>query len=153
MEFNDKGIWDDEEETSAEDAPYEETSDESRGEEIKEQPEEKSKAQKAADIIFKLSFAPALIILLVSVVSISKGVTFFRSRSYGAEGFFLNLLCLGIDFSLIYPVLPACLCYQVAYRIITDNKEIMDKGRIASIIVICVILVGMITAYFHLAVL
>ena len=51
---------------------------------------------------------------------------------------------MGLILFTMYPVLPACICYQVAYRIITDNKPSMDKGRIAAVIFFCAILFGLI---------
>ena len=57
---------------------------------------------------------------------------------------------MGLILFTMYPVLPACICYQVAYRIITDNKPSMDKGRIAAFIFSCAILFGLIAGYFHL---
>lgn len=75
--------------------------------------------KKAADLVFRLSFIPAVGILfgaLVSMVIGSAWITEDHSAARGFLGFFYTLF-YGVGSLTVIPVLPACVSYQVAYRV------------------------------------
>ena len=69
---------------------------------------------KLSKLLFFLSFAPAVFLLMAAVMSIFTGSTWFFSKEYGFDAFISTLMLGG--FAMCYiPILPACLIYQVVY--------------------------------------
>ena len=69
---------------------------------------------KLSKLLFFLSFAPAVFLLMTAEMSIFTGSTWFFSKEYGFDAFISTLMLGGLAMCYI-PILPACLIYQVVY--------------------------------------
>lgn len=69
---------------------------------------------KLSKLLFFLSFAPAVFLLMAAEMSIFTGSTWFFSKEYGFDAFISTLMLGGLAMCYI-PILPACLIYQVVY--------------------------------------
>ena len=72
--------------------------------------------KKAAKIIFYLSFLPAAGILLYAAVTMFTGIGILHDSLKGPGAVPFSIFYGGYTL-LIIPVLPACVCYQAAYRL------------------------------------
>ncbi|MBR1382450.1 MAG: hypothetical protein IJ555_01365 [Ruminococcus sp.] len=78
---------------------------------------------KISKILFYLSFAPAVLLLISAVMSMFTGATFMFSTDYGVDAFLSTIILGGMALCYI-PVLPACAIYQIVYFLLF----IMPKG-------------------------
>ena len=110
-----------------------------------------SKPNKAAGVIFKLSFLPAIFVVLASLFGMFTGVRFFKGNVYGITGFLVSLISYGYALCIV-PVLPACLIYQMAYgvAIVLKRRTKWSYKKITVLLaVIGIVLLGAVTVYFN----
>ena len=108
-----------------------------------------SKPNKAAGMIFKLSFLPAILVVLASLIGMFTGVRFFKGNAYGITGFLVSLISYGHALCIV-PVLPACLIYQMAYgvAIVLKRRTKWSYKKITVLLaVIGIVLLGAVTVY------
>lgn len=108
-----------------------------------------SKPNKAAGVIFKLSFLPAILVVLASLIGMFTGVSFFKGNAYGIAGFLVSLISYGYALCIV-PVLPACLIYQMAYgvAIVLKRRTKWSYKKITVLLaVIGIVLLGAVIVY------
>ena len=107
--------------------------------------------KKAGKILYILSFLPASALLVIAVVSMLTGISFFSSRAYGFSAFVLTLLN-GIYTLCVIPVLPVCVVYQLSYLIAPRFKRYtnwIDKKIAVSFFIVGIIAVGCVLILTH----
>ncbi|MDD6035535.1 MAG: hypothetical protein PUC30_04995 [Lachnospiraceae bacterium] len=104
---------------------------------------------KAAKIIFLISFLPWLLIPVCGILGAIFGVGFFFSTCYGWDGFFLGVLGAVLGMTMI-PVLPVCLVYEICYVLhskVPRLRKVSTKKFFVSALVLCVVVAGSVLAY------
>ena len=107
---------------------------------------------KVLKVLFIISFLPALLILILGIVSISHGsYTFFGGRIYGFDGFLDTIFWLGyVLFTCIIPLLPICLFFQICYILRKTVKKIKDIGAKKYVTICSVIGIVLLIIWFFL---
>lgn len=77
----------------------------------------KSNKIKILRILFKLSFLPYILLLLLAIYSSIFGFTFIFSTYYGLEAFYNSLVLYGIIGCIYFPVFPIAFVYEIFYLI------------------------------------
>ena len=85
-----------------------------------------SKLSKIPKILFYISFAPAALLLISSVISIWNGFPFLFSVDYGWDAFSGNIIIGVYAFFCIIPIFPVCMIYQTAYILREKVKAIKN---------------------------
>ena len=68
-------------------------------------------------ILFKLSFLPYILLLLLALYSSIFGCTFMFSTYYGLEAFYNSLVIYGIIGCIYFPIFPIVFIYEICYLI------------------------------------
>lgn len=68
-------------------------------------------------ILFKLSFLPYALLILLAVYNSIFGFTFIISTSYGLDAFFGTIVIIGIIGCTDFPVFPVVFIYEMFYLI------------------------------------
>lgn len=82
---------------------------------------------KVLRILFKLSFLPYVLVLLLAIYSSIFGFTFIFSTCYGLEAFYNSLVLYGIIGCIYFPIFPIVFIYEIFYliwiRVRKNNKR------------------------------
>mgnify|MGYP004601986159 FL=1 len=75
---------------------------------------------------FILSFMPYILVFLLGLGAAFQGATFLGDTLYyGLEGFEIGIIGGLIYLSIVVPIIPICLCFQLGYAI----AKLKNRGR------------------------
>ena len=81
-------------------------------------------------IMFKCSFIPYIFLLLFGVKSAIFGASFIGDKLYyGFEGYYIGVFSTGVYYTIVFPILPIYLIFQIAFIIVKrkSRKKQLDN--------------------------
>ena len=104
---------------------------------------------KLPKIIFVVSFLPYLLVFIYGVICAFTGVSFFFSTSYGFSAFLIGGLSALYFLTLIIPIIPVSLIFQICYLFRNKFKSIKTKKYIKICAITGCLLIGTIMIFSH----
>lgn len=107
---------------------------------------------KVIKILFKISFLPYILILLYGLGSAFWGMSFFFNTCYGFEAFALTVLFCLYFFTLMIPIIPVCLIFQIFYILKHRVKKFQTintkKFFKIGLIIVCIVVIPLLISTY-----
>ena len=107
---------------------------------------------KVIKILFKISFLPYILILLYGLGSAFWGLSFFFNTCYGFEAFALTVLFCLYFFTLMIPIIPVCLIFQIFYILKHRVKKFQTintkKFFKIGLIIVCIVVIPLLISTY-----